>query len=251
MIEVTFLGTGSAWPRLNRYPSSLLINVGGKNILIDMGPGIIYQLLKTKRSLDDIDYLFISHFHSDHVSDLPPFLEAVKYELGYKKKKPLLMVGGKGFKRFYKNLRKLFGHCVDAGKKVIIKEMGNNEIILGNGIRVKTLVVPHNNESIAFRIEYGGKSLVYSGDTEFSRKLIDFSKNADILILECAVPIGTKGEAHLNPELAARIAKGSGAKKLVLVHLFKETEDSKEIKNFKKIYGQEVILAKDLMKLRI
>lgn len=251
MIEVIFLGTGSGWPRLERQPTSLLIKVDKKNILIDMGPGITRRLLETKHTLSDIDYLFISHFHPDHISDFIPFLQSVRYNLGYKKDKPLLIVGGKGFKKFYKNLRKLFRHLVDAGNKVIIKDLVNKEIILGKSIKVKTLRVPHNKESIAFRIEYNGKSLVYSGDTKFYSKLIDFSKNADILILECAVPIGTKGEDHLSPELAARIAKESGAKKLFLVHLFQETEKSREIKNFNKIYHQKAIIAKDLMKIKI
>jgi ribonuclease BN (tRNA processing enzyme) len=251
MMEVIFLGTGSGWPRLERQPTSLLIKVGGKNILIDMGPGITRRLLETKHTLSDIDYLFISHFHPDHISDFIPFLQSVRYNLGYKKDKPLLIIGGKGFKKFYKNLRKLFRHLVDAGNKVIIKDLVNKEIVLGKSIKVKTLRVPHNKESIAFRIEYNGKSLVYSGDTKFSEKLVEFSRNADFFILECAVPNGVEGEDHLNPELAARILKEAHAKKVAFVHLFKETENSKEIRNFEKIYHQKVIIAKDLMRIKV
>jgi ribonuclease BN (tRNA processing enzyme) len=250
MIKITFLGTGTAWPRLERFPSSLLININEKNILIDIGSGIIHQLLKTKKDLNDIDYLFITHLHPDHTSELISLLFSVRKRLGFNKERPILMIGGKNIKKFYKKLRKPFGHWADAGNKLIIKELVNKKANL-SGIKVETLQVPHNKESIAFKIEFKDKKIVYSGDTDFSQGLIKFSKESDVLILECSQPDKTRKKGHLSPTLVAQIAKEANAKKLVLTHFYPEIEKENIAQIVKRTYKGKIILAKDLMEILI
>ena len=101
-MKITILGSGTAAPRLNRNMSSYLFETGNKKILFDSGPGTIRQLLKLKISLLDIDNIFYTHFHNDHINDLPAIIWSNNY--GYVRKKPLNLYGPKGFKKYYKIL---------------------------------------------------------------------------------------------------------------------------------------------------
>lgn len=64
--EVTILGCGSATPTLVRNPTSQVVNVMGRHILLDCGEGTQIQLRKSKISFQKIDHIFISHLHGDH-----------------------------------------------------------------------------------------------------------------------------------------------------------------------------------------
>jgi ribonuclease Z len=75
--EVTILGAGSASPTLNRNPSSQLLNIGEKYLLIDCGEGTQVQLRKYKLSWAKIDYIFISHLHGDHYLGLLGLLQSM------------------------------------------------------------------------------------------------------------------------------------------------------------------------------
>jgi len=95
----TILGSGTAAPRLNRNMSGYLLEIEKKKILFDSGPGTIRQLLKLKTSLSDIDHIFYTHLHNDHINDLPAILWSNNY--GVYRKKPINLYGPKGFKKYF------------------------------------------------------------------------------------------------------------------------------------------------------
>ena len=96
-MKLTVLGSGTAAPRLDRNTPSYLLEIGNKKLLFDSGPGTIRQLLKLKVNLLDIDHIFYSHLHNDHISDLVAIIWADNY--GIFRKKPLNIYGPKGFKK--------------------------------------------------------------------------------------------------------------------------------------------------------
>jgi ribonuclease BN (tRNA processing enzyme) len=82
--------------------------------------------------------------------------------------------------------------------------------------------VDHGEGSaLAYRIEEGGKSVVYTGDTGYSDALVALARHADLLISECSYPDGHPANGHLTPSLVGHIAAEAGAGMVVLVHMYR------------------------------
>jgi len=91
------------------------------------------------------------------------------------------------------------------------------------------LSMKHADPTIGIRLELDGKIISYCPDTGYCDNTIKLSKDADLVIAECAIA-GKSGKEwpHLNPEAGARIAKEAGAKKLVMAHF--GADDYKDFK---------------------
>ena len=101
----------------------------------------------------------------------------------------------------------------------------------------------------AYRVESDGKSVVYTGDTDYCDEAIELAQNADILIIECSFPDALKSEGHLTPRLSGKIAKQANVKKLVLTHLYPVCDDSQIMEEAEKEFDNEIVIAEDYMKL--
>jgi ribonuclease BN (tRNA processing enzyme) len=117
---------------------------------------------------------------------------------------------------------------------------------------LKTLPLTHSESSIALRVEIpGGKALVYSGDTDYCENIVALANNADLLILECSLPEEMKVEGHLSPSLAGRIARESRCKRLLLTHFYPPCDEHDLMRDVKKEFTGEIILAEDLMETAV
>ena len=114
---------------------------------------------------------------------------------------------------------------------------------------IKSIKSKHTDSSVSYRIEYNGKAIVYSGDTDYSGEIIKISKNADLLILECSFPY--KAEGHLTPDLCGKIAAKANAKKLVLTHFYPECDEVDVKKQCSKEFKGKIVLAEDFMKINV
>ena len=107
-------------------------------------------------------------------------------------------------------------------------------------------------ESIGYRITSDNeRSVVYSGDTDYSENLITLSYNVDLLISECSLPDEIKVPGHITPSLAGDMAQKAGAKKLLLTHFYPQCEDVDIKAQCRKTYNGEIILAQDLMTITL
>jgi ribonuclease Z len=70
-MRVTLLGTGTPFPNVERFGSAILVEVAGKKLLFDCGRGVVIRLTQAGVSPKDIDGLFLTHLHSDHVVGIP------------------------------------------------------------------------------------------------------------------------------------------------------------------------------------
>jgi ribonuclease BN (tRNA processing enzyme) len=93
--------------------------------------------------------------------------------------------------------------------------------------------------------------VVYSGDTDYSENLIALSKDADVLICESAVPDDFRVKGHLTPSLAGDIATRAGVKKLILTHFYPECDNADIEFEVRKAYDGPLVLAEDLMEIKI
>jgi len=224
-------------------------------LLFDSGSGTMRRLLEAGVEIYDVAFLFYSHFHPDHTGELAPFLFSNKYPDGSRRKRPLTLVAGKGFLKFYENLKFAYGNWIELGPgrlNIIELNTDGHDMCRFDDFKVESIPVEHNPESIAYRIAGpGGKSVVYSGDTDFSENLVVLSKDADLLICESALPDGLKVSGHLTPSLAGEIARRANVRKLVLTHFYPECDRADIERECRKSYAGPLILAEDLMKIEI
>ncbi|MCP3922100.1 MAG: MBL fold metallo-hydrolase [Desulfobacterales bacterium] len=241
--KITILGSGTCVPSLERSSCAALVEISEKKILIDSGAGTIRRLLKYGVHINDIDIILYTHLHPDHTCEIIPFLFASKY--GKKRDKKLSIYAGAGFKDFFGKLKEAYNQWIDPGDILDIIEI--KKTVNFKTFSIDIAKVNHTPQSLAYKIKNRNFSIVYSGDTDYSKNLIDLAKNSDILISECSHPDELKTDGHLTPSLAGEIATKAAVKKLVLTHFYPECEKVDIEKECRKTYSGELILGKDLL----
>lgn len=251
-MQVTIIGSGTAVPSLHRASPCIMLEAGGHKLLLDTGPGTLRQLLKAGTALNDIDLIIYSHFHIDHTADMIPYLFACKYTPGSLRTHDLTIIGPVGIKNVYRNLTMAYGTWVVPEHFFIEWIEAEEDTISFRNLRIHTAPVKHIEGSIAVRVEdRTGKSVVYSGDTEYCESIVAIARNADLLILECAFPEGMPCTGHLVPSLAGRIARESQCRRLLLTHFYPPCDSSDLLTPLREHYSGEVVLAEDLLQLSI
>jgi ribonuclease BN (tRNA processing enzyme) len=198
-----------------------------------------------------VDYLCLTHFHPDHASDLVPFLFATNYTLDLTRSLPLRLIGPQGLRSFYERLHGIFGDWIEARTyPLFFHEVGENQLAFPDLV-IKTLPMAHSAASVGFRVEAGGRSLAYSGDTDYCANVVKLGLNADLLILECSFPDERKAPGHLTPSLAGRIAQEASCRKLLLTHFYPVFKGHDILGECRKEFSGEILLAEDGMKLTL
>ncbi|NUO09016.1 MAG: MBL fold metallo-hydrolase [Candidatus Brocadia sp.] len=255
-MELTIIGSGTGIPSRTRAYPCTLVKIKDKHLVFDTGPGSLRQLFFAGVTYLDIDHIYYSHFHPDHSLDLVSILFAMRYNEP-KRTHPLYITGPTGLKAFYEGLLLVFGETIKPKTfDLYFKEIDTGELAYDDW---KIVVEPllHSMHSIGFRIESReGKTLAYSGDTDYCEGILRLANKVNILILECSFPDDQKVEGHLTPQLGARIAKESRCDRLLLSHFYPACDSS--IKNnkclseeLKNIYNGEIIFAEDFARFAI
>ena len=250
-MKITILGSGTAVPSLQRNSSGVLIQDNETNTLVDFGYGNLKQLLNLGITYHEIDRIFFTHNHPDHMCDLIPFLFGSRYQLDARKK-DLEIVAGPGFQVFFDKLMLAFKHWLKPTEyKLNIVEIDEGIYEFGK-IKVQAGKVKHIAMSRGYRFtNEKGKSVALSGDTDYCDGMIDLGREADLMILECAWPYEEKTEGHLGPTLAGKLAAEANCKKLCLTHFYPPC-DLENIRNtVQNIYKGELALARDLMQFEL
>jgi ribonuclease BN (tRNA processing enzyme) len=246
-MELTVLGSGTIVPSLTRWSPGYVLRVGPTTILIDLGPGTLRRMVEAGAGLPDIDAVCISHFHPDHVADFVPLVFASKYALGSQRLRDLTVIAPAGFGELYAGLIEVFGDwIIPEAYRIDLRESDGSAVCVGS-CSVTSAPANHNPESIAYRFEGDGASLVYSGDTDWSDPLIELARGADLLLLECSFPDDMKVPGHLTPSEAGRFARDAGVSHLVLTHLYPPVEDVDIVSLVGASFPGRVTVAEDLI----
>ena len=250
-MELTIIGSGTGMPSKTRAYPCTLVKIHDKHLVFDTGPGSLRQLLFAGVTYLDIDQIYYSHFHPDHSLDIVSILFAMQYNKPARTN-PLYITGPTGLKSFYKGLVSIFGEVIEPKYfDLYLKEIDKGELAYDNwNITVEPL--QHSMYSIGFRIESReGKTLTYSGDTDYCDGIIRLAKKVNTLVLECSFPDDQRVDGHLTPVLCAQIANNSQCDRLILSHFYPVCDSNKMranndlLKNLKKIYHGEIIFAED------
>ncbi|MBZ9675086.1 MBL fold metallo-hydrolase [Mesorhizobium sp. ES1-1] len=232
------------------WPSSSLLQIGGKSIVVDCGLGVTRGLVDAGISLKELGLIFITHLHSDHVLELGPLLHTA-WTAGLAT--PVNVFGPPGTGRYWRRFCQAMEFDIeiriaDEGRPdirdmVSIDEFGEGHVVELGGLKVTALRVDHPPvaDCFALRFEQDRKSVVFSADTAFFPPLADFAGGADILVHEAMLERGIERlvartgngarlrehllASHSFAEEAGRIARDAGVKKLVLNHLIPADDD--------------------------
>jgi len=251
-MQVTVIGSGTAVPSVERGSPCILLETDGQKILLDTGPGTLRQLLRTGTSPHEIGLIFFSHFHIDHIADMLPFIFASKYNPGKPRTADLTIVGPLGIKELYSRLAQTYGPWVVPELFSIQWLEAAKSLLTWQSITIHTIPVKHIQGSIAIRIEdRTGKSVVYSGDTEYCDNMVSIAQQADLLILECSFPEELPCAGHLVPSFAGRIARESDCRLLLLTHFYPPCDCSDLLTPLRQQFSGEVLMAEDFLSLTI
>lgn len=250
-MKLTILGSGTGIVTARRGSSGYLINIANKTLLLDSGSGTLKKIAEASVNFKDIDYAIYTHFHPDHVTDLISLLFALRIPSNYKGK-DLTVIGPAGMKEFHRKLTETFNNFIESrGYDLTVKELPGGHLDFEN-FRLTSSLINHHEGSLAYRIDSkDGKSLVYSGDTDYCKSIVDLARDADVLLLECSYPEHIKVDGHLNSTLAGRIARESNCKKLILTHFYPICDDYDILGQCKEEFSGEIVLAEDLMTIEV
>jgi ribonuclease BN (tRNA processing enzyme) len=244
--RLVLLGTkgGPSVRKGGPMPSSSLLQLDGQTYVIDCGIGATRSLVNADVALTDIDAIFITHLHSDHLLELGPMIYTA-WTSGLTK--PIQIFGPEGIQDYWDNFLKsmAFDHGMrtkDDKRQpldglVEITTYGEGNIAKFGAISVKALRVDHPPVTHCYALRFDGPnhSIVMSADTCYFPALANFAKNADTLVHEAMLEAGIdalvarmKGAPGLRDHLMAshtmvadvgRIATKANVKNLILNHL--------------------------------
>jgi ribonuclease BN (tRNA processing enzyme) len=248
-MRLTVLGSGTCVPSLRRNAPGYLLEINGRQILIDCGSGTILQLLKAGKGYEEIDAVFLTHTHPDHVSDLIPLIHALLATPGLVRSKDLLIVGPSGTRTFFKTCILSLLRYPDSFRTNLVEI--EDRLDLGF-VHVISAHTAHSANSVAYRFENGGRSVVITGDTDYDDKVVQLSRETDLLVADCSFPDSLKMPGHMTPGECGLMARRAKAKRLLLSHLYPSTSpDTDRLKECRSVFDGDLLLAEDLMVIDI
>jgi ribonuclease BN (tRNA processing enzyme) len=271
-VAVQVLGSGGPELQDKRASSSYLVWENGRTrVLIDAGGGSALRFGESGAQMSQLDVVLFTHFHIDHSGDFPTLIFSSWFE---DRKRPLPIYGPQGndfmpsttefvsdFFGGQHGAYRYLSELLEPGEEGSYKIQPHNVIVSsipvtafqGNDLTASAVRVFHGAvPALAWRVEVGGKVIVFSGDTNGEGEgLIRLAKGADLFLAHNAVPEGATGverRLHMPPSVIGQIAADAEVKHLVLSHrmlrtLGKEEQTQSEIR---KRYSGPIAFANDL-----
>ncbi len=266
-IVVTLLGTGTPALSATRFGPSTLVQAGGLNLVFDAGRGASIRMAQSGISPGQIDGLFITHLHSDHVNGFADLWMAGYRPHPEARTGPLKIYGPSGTKQLGDNVMLAFqadsdlrgrgGRIPANAEKIETSEIVNDGVVFDEaGVTVTAFRVSHVETSFGYRVDYNGRSVLLSGDTSFDQNLIANGQGVDLLIHEVRMRRpGAANGIHTSPEETGTVLSETGAKMGVYSHIMlgpgprSDEEKIRELEaRTRKNYDGPVIVGEDLLR---
>src|SRR5829696_6244137 len=136
-LSVVFLGTGGAVPSARRSTASVLVSRGGERLLFDCGEGTQRQM-QCSLGLVQVDEIYLTHFHADHVLGLPGLLKT--YDLT-DRRVPLKIYGPPGLSELFQ----VFGPLIGRLKFTVdLVELGPSDSVSHDGYEIRPFEAAHS-----------------------------------------------------------------------------------------------------------
>ncbi|MDQ4106109.1 MAG: ribonuclease Z [Actinomycetota bacterium] len=252
-MEITVVGSGTVVPRSARRQSCVVVNAGDETLVVDLGSGAVRGMLHAGLDPFAVDRLFFTHFHPDHTVDVVPLLFALNYGTEEPRTHPLHLTGPEPFESFWGSITGVWGEWMVGDYPTEVSELPHDcpsPLELPGG-RLSWAPAEHRPESIAYRLETERGAFVYTGDTEYAGSVVELARDAHTLLIECSFPDKSPVPGHLTPSGVARIASESGARRVVLTHIYPAADAIDLVSEVSRGYEGEVLVAEDGLKLGI
>jgi ribonuclease BN (tRNA processing enzyme) len=255
-MKLVVLGSGTSVPHYARASSAHWLETeSGATLLLDISAAAVHRMAQEKLDWVNLDAIWISHFHLDHLAGLFPFLFGTKHAPDtQERRKPLNIYGGRG-------LKKLFQAFDTAGNYNLLKQhfpieihevAPTAEFEILPGVRAETFSTPHTSESLAIKLtDHDRATLAFTSDTGYTHALATFAQGVSLFLMECSFFRNKPVELHLELKEAMRLAESSGAKRVMLSHLYPEWDKVNLVAEAKKLWDGETIEARDGLRLEI
>lgn len=257
-------------------PANLLL-IDGVPYVVDCGYGVARQAVAAGVALPSLRYVFMTHMHSDHNLELGGLLYGA-WSAGLRE--PVQIYGPPTtdtmVQAFYDYMKFDFDvRIADEGKpdprRLFVAHVYDRDGVVFENVQVKVTAArnihPPIRDSFALRFDARDRSIVFSGDTNYSEAVIALAKGADVLVHEVLYVPGVDAlarrvpnaktlrehllAAHTTTEDVGRVAEAAGVKTLVLSHFVPGDDptitDAMWLEGVRKHFKGDVIVGRDLM----
>jgi ribonuclease Z len=282
-MRVTLLGTGRPTPLHDRFEAATLVEAGDTVLLFDAGRGVSIRIWQLGMPLRDVDAVFITHFHHDHISGLADlWLTGWLPPAFGQRTTPLPIWGPEGLRDVTDGLEAAYKRDIDIrvadehipreAATFDVSEFDSDGIVYArDDVEVRAFTVDHGaliKPAVGYRVDYAGRSVLISGDTRYDERIAAAGRGVDVLIHE--VVTGREGlydahpelisirDHHTTPEQAGRIFAIAKPKLAVYTHLVNLSapdvpvvDDADIIAQTRRTYGGSLVVGHDLMTIAI
>ena len=270
-VALQVLGSGGPIADDARASTGYIVWVDGRSrVLVDAGGGTFLRFGEAGASFVDLDFVGLSHFHTDHSADFPALLKSGNFS-GREDPLPVagpgpggpfpglgawldsMLAAGSGAYGYLSGYLDGSGRLVKLEQKEVAGDTGEPVRVLDGDITIDALPVPHAIvPALGYRVTIDDVSIVFASDQNGSSDaFIDFARDATVLVMHLPIPEGATGAAiklHARPSDVARVAKAAGAGTLVLSHFMARSLNDLDtnVDIVRAGFGGEVAVANDL-----
>ena len=187
-VQLRVLGCGDAFGSGGRFQTCFLVFAEGTRFLVDCGATATVAMHRWKVDRAAIDLVLLSHLHGDHMGGLPFLLLDAHFNT--RRTRPLLVAGPPGTRARLSQMMEVLFPGSSAMTLRFPLEVAEYTLeapnrIAGFVVTPFEVVHPCGAPPTALRIECGGRTIAYSGDTQWAPGLVRAADGADLLLLEC------------------------------------------------------------------
>jgi ribonuclease BN (tRNA processing enzyme) len=240
----------------DRTPSGYLIEGEDTKIILDTGTGITGNIPGAGLEVADLDAVINTHRHPDHVSDLIPIVQDKIVRSGSQEETDIILYGPEGH-RDYVDMRlseevpvSLDDFEEEFGFDLEVREIdGKVKIPGGTMDSIEAEHGPEQFTCLSLRLSIDDREILFTGDTDYHEELVEFSRDADILVTDCSKPHHLKSEGHMTGKESGKLARKADVDTLVLSHLYPEADEHGVRDEAEEEFSGEVIVAEDLKQI--
>jgi ribonuclease BN (tRNA processing enzyme) len=233
-LTLTVLGCSGTYPGAGGACSGYLVRSPGASLVVDLGGGTLANLQRHV-AIGEVDALVLSHVHPDHWLDLPVLRNAMRYVLGIEG----LPVYGTA--ETWLMAEVLIGELTPT---LLWHNVDESSVIEVGDQLVRFSRTDHPVETLAVRVDSGGRSLLYSADTGAGWEPGTTGVDVDLMVCEASLQPEHEGQVqHLSARQAGKLARTLGAGRLVVTHVVPDVEPEIQRDQAEEAFGGPVELA--------